>query len=79
MDETKNTSLYPYNLIGKPLSEKELCVLEAMSDGYTVDEIANFLYITKFQCRWIVKKIYCKLGVDTKLAAIIKGVKSGII
>ncbi len=79
MTKERKAIRYPYNLKGQELTEAEIAVMDAIIKGYTFREIAKALYITKAQMKWIIKKIYCKLGVKSKIEAATKVIKDNII
>ncbi len=79
MRKPRKTIRYPYTLEGQPLTEVETAIIEAIIQGYSFIRISKTLNITKSQMKWLVKKLYCKLGVNTKIAAVTKAIKTGIV
>jgi LuxR family maltose regulon positive regulatory protein len=63
----------------EPLSEREIEVLQLISDGLTNQEIASQLYISLNTVKGHARNIYGKLGVKNRTQAIAKGKSLGIL
>ena len=63
----------------EPLSEREIEVLQLISEGLTNQEIAGKLYISLHTVKGHARNIYGKLGVKNRTQAIAKGKSLGIL
>lgn len=63
----------------KPLSPRELETLNQIAKGSSLDEVARTLGLTRATVASYVRGIYAKLEVGTRSAAILEGVKCGLI
>lgn len=63
----------------KPLSPREQEVLEHISRGSSLEEVAHLLGLTRPTVASHVRGIYAKLEVSTRGEAILEGVKCGLI
>jgi DNA-binding NarL/FixJ family response regulator len=64
---------------GAPLSQRELDVLSLVSDGLSNAEIGQRLYISSHTVKTHLERIYSKLGVSGRAAAVKKGIETGVI
>jgi DNA-binding NarL/FixJ family response regulator len=60
------------------LSTQELSVLSMSAKGYSYDEIANLLQLSRHTVETYVKRIYRKLQVHSKTAAVYEARKLGL-
>ena len=61
------------------LSSREVQVLERMALGYTMQETAEFLGLAMSTVQTYVRRIYLKLGVNSKIGAIDAGYRRGLL
>jgi DNA-binding NarL/FixJ family response regulator len=61
------------------LSSREAQVLERMALGYTMQETAEFLGVAMSTVQTYVRRIYLKLGVNSKIEAIDAGYRRGLL
>ena len=61
------------------LSEREIEVLGLVSKGFNFPEIADLLHVSKHTVRTHVRRMYQKLEVSSKSAAVYEAVSLGII
>ena len=61
------------------LSERELEVLKLITKGFTYDEIANLMHVSRNTVMTFVRRVYSKLEVKSKLEAIDEARNQGII
>ena len=61
------------------LSTQEQAVLSMSAKGYTYDEIAGLLKLSRHTVETYVKRIYRKLHVHSKTAAVYEGRKQGMV
>ena len=61
------------------LSEEEKDVLLFLIQGFTYKEIASFTKRTPRNVKYVLSKIYKKMGVKSKVEAISEAIKSGIV
>jgi DNA-binding NarL/FixJ family response regulator len=61
------------------LSGREAQVLERMALGYTMQETADFLGVAMSTVQTYVRRIYQKLGVNSKVEAIDAGYRRGLL
>lgn len=61
------------------LSSREAQVLERMALGYTMQETADFLGVAMSTVQTYVRRIYLKLGVNSKIEAIDAGYRRGLL
>lgn len=59
--------------------ERELEIINLMADGFSNQEIADKLFITKETVRWYNKQIYSKLGTSRRTEAIALAREMGLI
>ena len=64
---------------GSPLSAQELSVLQMAAKGYTYEECARLLGLSHHTVETYVKRIYRKLQVHSKTAALFEARKMGIM
>ncbi|MGH9038363.1 MAG: response regulator [Acidimicrobiia bacterium] len=64
---------------GTPLSQREVEVLNLVSDGMTNAEVAEKLFISAHTVRTHLERICTKLGVSGRTAAVRKGIETGAI
>ncbi|CAA6677773.1 MULTISPECIES: response regulator transcription factor [unclassified Lentimonas] len=69
----------PKETLDKPLSERELEILQLLSAGLVKKEIADQLNITITTVKYHIRHIYEKLQVVNAAAAVDKGHRTGII
>lgn len=63
----------------KPPSDREARVLQLLADGYTYEQIALHLDISIGSVRTYVKRVYGKLGVNTKSEATQRAMRLGYV
>jgi LuxR family maltose regulon positive regulatory protein len=68
----------PLDLI-EPLSERELEVLQLISEGLTNREIAQRLFISLRTVKWHTSNIYGKLGVKNRTQAVATSRTLGVL
>lgn len=64
---------------GPALTERELEILQGLADGLSTDEVARALAISPLTVRAHMKKIFTKLGVHSKVNAIVAAARQGLI
>lgn len=64
---------------GAPLSQRELDVLSLVSEGLSNAEIGQRLYISSHTVKTHLDRIYTKLGVSGRAAAVKRGIETGVI
>lgn len=64
---------------GEPLSDRELDVLRAVTDGATNKEVAQILTISQNTVKVHLRNIYTKLGVSTRTEAVTAAMQQGVI
>lgn len=64
---------------GDPLSQRELEILQLMSEGHAPADIAGQLHLSLHTVRNHIGEIRRKLGVSSQLAAVAQGVRTGLI
>jgi DNA-binding NarL/FixJ family response regulator len=62
-----------------PLTKRELEVLQALVDGKTTDEVADALFLSKRTVQGHVQSVLTKLGVRSKLEAVLDGLRRGYV
>lgn len=67
------------NTIVQSLSFREIEVIKLAADGYTSEETAEFLFVTKSTVNFHLKKIIIKLGCTNKTQAVAKALLSNIL
>ena len=60
-----------------PLTERELEVLRLMAKGGSNQRIAEELSITEWTVRFHVGNVFGKLGVSSRMEAVMEGVRRG--
>ncbi|MGB3069967.1 MAG: response regulator transcription factor [Ottowia sp.] len=65
------------NWSGPPLSAREAEVLRLVARGYTVDEVADELNVSRHTVRTFVRRIYDKLQVSSRAEAVREGERQG--
>lgn len=70
---------YGATSLGAPLSQRELDVLSLVSEGLSNAEIGQRLYISGHTVKTHLERIYSKLGVSGRAAAVKKGFETGLI
>lgn len=63
----------------QPLSARELEVLRLVAHGYTLAEVAQALEVSPHTVRTFVRRIYAKLHVDSRAAAVREGARQGLL
>jgi LuxR family maltose regulon positive regulatory protein len=63
----------------EPLSEREIEVLQLITEGLTNQEIASKLYLSLNTIKSHSRNIYAKLGVHTRTQAVARGRALGLI
>ena len=66
---------FPYS----PLTPREQEVLTCICSGQTNRQIAEQLTLTVSTVKWYVRQIYNKLGVETRVEAIARAERAGIV
>ncbi|MFO1262328.1 MAG: response regulator transcription factor [Rhodoferax sp.] len=61
------------------LSAREVEVLRLVAHGYTLDEVAATLGVSRHTVRSFVRRLYAKLQVKTRAQAVHAGVRQGLI
>lgn len=61
------------------LSPREIEILRLLAEGMGNKEIGKRLFITEATVKTHLQRIYAKLGVDTRTAAVTAGVERGVI
>ncbi|MFC1879120.1 LuxR C-terminal-related transcriptional regulator [Chloroflexota bacterium] len=69
----------PKSELFEPLSEREIEVLELISEGLTNQEIATRLFLSQHTVKVHAHNIYGKLGVKNRTEAVAKGKSLGIL
>ena len=64
---------------GKPLSKREMEVLNYLPQGYTNRQIANTLSISRDTVENQLWNTYRKLGCHTRTQAVLIGIKRGLL
>lgn len=62
----------------EPLTERELNILAHIADGLSNRQIAETLFLAHSTVRWYIRRIYSKLGVETRDEAVEAAVKMGL-
>ncbi|MBI9046055.1 MAG: hypothetical protein JEZ06_16300 [Anaerolineaceae bacterium] len=63
----------------EPLSNRELEVLQLITEGHSNQEIADILYLSLHTVKGHARNIFSKLGVKNRLQAVAKGKTLGIL
>jgi LuxR family maltose regulon positive regulatory protein len=63
----------------EPLSEREIEVLQLISEGLTNQEIATRLYLSLYTVKAHARNIYAKFGVKNRTQAVAMGKALGIL
>ncbi|MGH8878552.1 MAG: response regulator transcription factor [Stackebrandtia sp.] len=66
-------------LVRHPVSQRELQVLRAMSEGYSNAEIARRLYISEDTVKTHARRIYRKLGARDRAHAVAAAFRAGLV
>lgn len=61
------------------ISDKEKHVLNLMSQGYTNKQIAAACYVSPRTVEYYITSLYDKLNVDSRIQAVVRGIKYGYI
>jgi two-component system, NarL family, response regulator LiaR len=61
------------------LTEREVEILQAIADGRSTDEIASSLFLSPHTVNAHIRSILAKLGVHSKLDAVLFGLRHGLI
>ncbi|HJY44202.1 MAG TPA: LuxR C-terminal-related transcriptional regulator, partial [Propionibacteriaceae bacterium] len=69
----------PQQALAEPLSYRELQVLRLLDGELTGPEIARELYVTLNTLRTHTKRIFTKLNVTTRAAAVRRGHEQGLL
>src|SRR5688500_13311133 len=69
----------PQQALTEPLSDRELQVLRPLDGELTGPEIARELYVTVNTLRTHTKRIFTKLDVTTRAAAVRRGHERGLL
>ena len=69
----------PQQSLGEVLSQRELEVLRLLDSELTGPEIARQLYVTLNTLRTHTKRIFTKLDVTTRAAAVRRGYERGLL
>ncbi|HXF58089.1 MAG TPA: response regulator transcription factor [Actinomycetota bacterium] len=64
---------------GPALTQRELEILQGLADGLSTEEVARTLAISPLTVRAHMKKIFAKLGVHSKVNAIVAAARQGLI
>ena len=64
---------------GEPLSERELDVLRAVTEGATNKEVAHILTISQNTVKVHLRNVYTKLGVSTRTEAVTAAIQQGLV
>jgi DNA-binding NarL/FixJ family response regulator len=64
---------------GRPLTNKELAVLELVAQGLTNDEIGELLFYTGDTVKTMLGRILRKLGASNRAAAVDRGWRLGYL
>ena len=75
---SEKTQVDPSGLI-EPLSEREIEVLQLISEGLTNQEIASRFHLSLHTVKGHARNIYGKLGVKNRTQAVAKGKALGIL
>ncbi len=65
--------------LGESLSERELDVLRAITEGATNKEVAQILTISQNTVKVHLRNMYTKLGVSTRTEAVTAGIQQGLV
>lgn len=65
--------------LGESLSERELDVLRAITEGATNKEVAQILTISQNTVKVHLRNVYTKLGVSTRTEAVTAGIQQGLV
>lgn len=68
-----------YRLVDVTLTDREIQVLQLMSEGNTNLEIGARLRLARATVSSHAKRLYRKLGVDDRASAVIVGLRAGLI
>lgn len=61
------------------LTRREIRILRQLQSSLSNRELADALFITEGTLKWHLKNIYSKLGVASRVAAIVAGRQSGLL
>ena len=76
---TSDQAAEPQQSLGDPLSHRELEVLRLLDSELTGPEIARELYVTLNTLRTHTKRIFTKLDVTTRAAAVRRAHERGLL
>jgi two-component system nitrate/nitrite response regulator NarL len=62
-----------------PLSEREREIVELTADGHSVAEIADRLYLSPATVKTHLQRVYQKLGVSDRAAAVAEAMRRGLV
>src|SRR5215831_17850023 len=62
----------------KPLTRREMDILQGVVEGFTNSEIAERLVLSAATVRWYVKQLYAKLSAHSRKEAIAHAVACGL-
>jgi two-component system nitrate/nitrite response regulator NarL len=65
--------------VSSPLSERESEVLRLIADGLSAPEIGTRLYISSSTVKTHIRKLFEKLGVSDRAAAVAEGMRRGLL
>lgn len=75
----KSPAAQPSDKMQAELSAREKEVLEFITKGFTADEIANLISVSRHTVLTYVRRIYSKLNVNSKTEAIFEARKQGLL
>lgn len=67
------------NLSGTELTKREIEILDLFAKGKTRHEAASELGISHHTCSSHAKRIYLRLGVNSKTQAVVKAIRLGYV
>jgi two-component system, NarL family, nitrate/nitrite response regulator NarL len=62
-----------------PLSDREREIVELTADGHSVAEIAERLYLSPATVKTHLQRVYQKLGVSDRAAAVAEAMRRGLV
>jgi DNA-binding NarL/FixJ family response regulator len=63
----------------RALTDRELSVLQSLSDGNTTREVAESMHVSEETVKTYLKQIYRKLGVHDRTEAVAEAFRRGIV